>query len=129
MSVGLAILVGLGGGIGSTLRFGADSWLRPLFSGSISWSTVLINTSGSLLLGILTGVFAGIPEAATLTVLGSGVLGGYTTFSTASVEAATLLRAGKLRAAATYAGGTLVISAVAAVLGLTLGHLLTASTQ
>jgi CrcB protein len=56
-------------------------------------------------------------------VLGTGFLGGYTTFSTASVEAARLLRAGEGVRAAVQAGGMLVLSVAASWLGLALGRL------
>ncbi len=115
MRVAVVAFVGVGGALGAALRFGVDSWLRPTFSGHIPWSTVAINVSGSLLLGLFTGLLAPSPL---LAVLGSGVLGGYTTLSTASVEAATLLRARQWGPALTYAVTTLVLSVLGGILGL-----------
>ena len=119
MTPTLVVLVGLGGAAGSALRFGADSWLRPLFAGAISWPTLIINVSGSLLLGILTGLFAA--DAPALAILGTGAMGGYTTLSTASVEAATLLLTRRFGLALVYALGTLILSVAGAITGLWVG--------
>lgn len=85
--------------------------------------TLLINVSGSLLLGVLTGLGqAGTIPASTVAVLGTGMMGGYTTFSTASVETVQLLRSGKTRLAVLNGLGMLVVSVGAAALGLWIGR-------
>ena len=84
------------------------------------WGTALINVSGSLLLGLLTGLGTrGLPSDAVL-VLGTGLLGGWTTFSTASVETVRLLQQGRAAASLGYGLGVLVLSIAAALLGLAL---------
>jgi CrcB protein len=80
--------------------------------------------TGSLVLAWITGWWAfHTGDPGLKLVLGTGFLGGYTTFSTASVEAARLLRAGQGWRLALHAGGMLVLSVVAAAIGLWLGRL------
>ncbi|MGO1317553.1 MAG: fluoride efflux transporter FluC [Cellulomonadaceae bacterium] len=116
-------LVAAAGAVGSVLRFVVDGWVAERVRTRIPLGTVLVNVTGSFLLGVVVGLGAGrIPEPLG-TVLGVGLLGGYTTFSTASVEAVTVAaqgRGGALRAAA-HAGGMLAASLGAAWLGLSLG--------
>ncbi|WP_350258885.1 CrcB family protein [Scrofimicrobium sp. R131] len=107
-------LVGLGGAIGAALRFAIDFYLGQLFSRPSPWVTMFINITGSFVLG----VFAGSLSGPWLTVLGTGLMGGYTTFSTASVEAASLLRARDWGSGLAAALGTLVLGIGAALLGL-----------
>ncbi|XPP26166.1 MAG: fluoride efflux transporter FluC [Leucobacter sp.] len=91
----------------------------------LPWGTIAINLSGSLLLGVLLGLAAGLwvsPEW--VQILGVGFLGGYTTFSTASFETVRLLQE-RRRGAALFNGiGVLVAAAAAAGLGYWLGILL-----
>lgn len=82
-----ALWVALAGGSGAGARFLVDSWVRPRVPASLPWSTHLINISGSLLLGLIVGAGTGDSWHA---IAGMGFLGGYTTFSTASVETAHL---------------------------------------
>lgn len=85
--------------------------------------TVLVNVTGSFVLGLVTGLGgAGTIAVPMVTVLGTGMMGGYTTFSTASVETVQLLRSGKTRLAVLNGLGMLVVSVGAAALGLWLGR-------
>ena len=128
----LALGVALAGALGAMARFGIDTGLDRLLASRPSasrgrgrpfpWATLLINVSGSLLLGLLAGLAArqGVesPTVSTaFTVLGVGFCGGYTTFSTASVGTATMLREGRHLAAAGNAVGTLALTVAAAALG------------
>ncbi|KIQ07620.1 MULTISPECIES: fluoride efflux transporter CrcB [Curtobacterium] len=121
------LLVAVGGGAGAALRFVLDGLVkgrvaRSRFAG-FPVGTLLINVSGSLLLGVLTGLGqAGTIPASTVAVLGTGMMGGYTTFSTASVETVQLLRSGKTRLAVLNGLGMLVVSVGAAALGLWIGR-------
>jgi CrcB protein len=83
--------------------------------------TMVVNASGSLVLGFLTGLslYHGLGPR-TLTVLGLGLCGGYTTFSTASWESLHLLRSGHGRAAALYTFGGLAVCLAGAGAGLAL---------
>lgn len=118
------ILIALGGGLGAIARYLVDRgtnalthrWLR---GNAIPWGTVLINVTGSFLLGFVAGWWMFHPwDPNGKLVLGLGFLGGYTTFSTASVEAARLILAGRGIAAAIQAVGMLVASVAAVGIGL-----------
>ncbi|ROS66910.1 camphor resistance protein CrcB [Curtobacterium sp. PhB172] len=121
------LLVTVGGGVGAALRFLLDGLVKTRTSGSrtagVPLGTVLINVSGSLVLGLLTGLGqAGTIPLPAVAVLGTGMMGGYTTFSTASVETVQLLRSGKPRLAVLHGLGMLVVSVGAAALGLWIGR-------
>ncbi len=121
-----ALWVMLAGGLGTVARFWLDSVLSARLKRPFSWAIPLINVSGSFVLGVLAAFAASDSGLSTvLAVVGVGFLGGYTTFSTASVDAWRLARAesGGILFALLYAGGTVVASVAAAVLGLWLGGL------
>jgi CrcB protein len=86
------VAVGLTGGLGAALRFLADGTIRHHTSGTYPVGTMVINFTGSLLLGVLTGLVVqqAVPHS-WQAVIGTGLLGGYTTFSTASFETVRLL--------------------------------------
>ncbi len=116
------LVVAVGGGIGAALRFLLDGVVKPRVPG-FPVATLLINVSGSLVLGIVTGAGqAGALPLPVVAVLGTGMMGGYTTFSTASVETVQLLRSGKPRLAVLNGLGMLVVSVGAAALGLLIGR-------
>ena len=114
-----------GGGIGAATRLLLDDLISARIRSTYPVGTIAINVSGSLLLGLLTGLVLGgvVPDGWRL-VLGTGFLGGYTTFSTASLETVRLLADGRTRASLANAVGTLVASVIAASLGLWVGALL-----
>mgnify|MGYP001041880048 CR=1 FL=1 len=119
MTVWVVAGVGLFGGLGALTRFVQDTLVKAHVSSGFPWGTVSINVIGSFLLGLITGLamFAGEAEQWKI-VVGSGFCAGYTTFSTAMFDAATLARAGRWRAAAVDVIGTLVLSVGAAALGI-----------
>lgn len=108
------ILVALAGGLGASLRLVTDGMIRSLAGDRLPWGTFVINVAGSAALGAMLGLS---PGSRTATILGTGLLGGFTTFSTASFEAAALALEQRRVAAAGYAFGTLVASVAAAALG------------
>lgn len=117
------ILIALAGGLGSLARFLLDGWVsaraRALFPRlGVPLGTFLINVTGSLLLGMIAGwwMFHTGDPTWKLT-LGTGFLGGYTTFSTASVEGARLILSGRAMAAIVHAGGMLIAAIAAAAFG------------
>lgn len=121
------LLVSLGGGVGAALRFWLDGLVkarvRGTAPGGFPLGTFVINVSGSLVLGVLTGLGeSGALGPSMVAVLGTGMMGGYTTFSTASVETVQLLRSGKTRTAVLNGLGMLVVSVGAAALGLLIGR-------
>jgi len=116
------VVVAVGGGVGAALRFVLDGVVKARVT-RFPLGTLLINVSGSLVLGFVTGLGeAGTLAAPMVAVLGTGMMGGYTTFSTASVETVQLLRSGKTRLAVLNGLGMLVVSVGAAALGLQLGR-------
>ncbi len=114
------LLVFLGAGLGGVLRHGVNFAAVRLGS-SFPWGTLGINVLGSVLMGVVTGWFAlrGGPPQARL-FLATGMLGGFTTFSTFSLEAFTLIERGDWGAALAY----VVISVLAGIGGLALALLL-----
>jgi fluoride exporter len=120
MTPGIFLLLALAGGAGAALRFVVDGAVGRVLGTRVPWGTALINVSGSFVLGLLTGLaLHGLPEAV-LAVLGTGLLGGYTTFSTASVDTVRLLQQRRYAASLVYGVGVLVVSVAAALLGLAL---------
>jgi len=114
-----ALLVG--GGIGAGARYVLDGAIMRGRSGAFPLGVLVVNVLGSFLLGLLTG----IPHVAAvwLTILGVGVLGGFTTFSTVAVETALLAQRGRRDWAWVNLVGTLVACVVAAAIGFTIGGL------
>lgn len=109
----------LAGGVGAVLRYLVDLGIAQLAGRRFPWGIFLVNLSGSFALGLVT---AALPGAEIL--LGAGLLGGYTTFSTAMLDAVALWRDGERPAAAFDAVGMLLLGLLAAGLGLALGSVL-----
>ena len=109
------LFVGLGGAVGSMLRYGVS---RIPFRGSFPLATLLVNLLGAVLIGYVTGMARSrqAPENLVL-FLKTGVCGGFTTFSTFSLEAFTLLQNGKYL----YAGLYLLLSVAGCLGGIWLG--------
>jgi CrcB protein len=115
-------LICLAGGVGSALRLLVDGAIRGRFGTAYPVGTTVINVTGSLGLGLLTGAAAqaGLPHDLLL-ILGGGLMGGYTTFSTASLETVRLAQAGRIGAALANGVGMLVVCVAAAGLGIVVG--------
>ncbi|MCW1806569.1 fluoride efflux transporter CrcB [Brachybacterium squillarum] len=125
MSPLLFVLLSLAGGLGAATRFALDGVIRSRAGESLPWGTILINVTGSFLLGLVTGMVGHhLLAGSAQLVLGTGFLGGYTTFSTASLETVRLLQAGRRRDGIVNALGTLVAATTSAAIGLLLGSLL-----
>ena len=119
------LLLTLAGAAGAGTRFILDSLVRPKVPTPLPLSTMAINVGGSLLLGVLAGaVLAARVPAEWQTILGTGFLGGYTTFSTASVETIRLIQSRRSGLAVVYSLGTLILSLAAVATGIGLGRLL-----
>jgi CrcB protein len=108
------ILTALAGGLGAALRLVTDGVVRSVAGTRLPWGTLVINVAGSLALGALVG---SEPAARTLTVVGTGLLGGFTTFSTASFETAVLVLERRRLAGVGYAVLTLTAAVCAAAVG------------
>jgi CrcB protein len=117
------VAAALGGALGALGRWGVAEAL-PHGPGSWPWATLLVNLTGCLVLGLLLGaVFARRPDSAWLRpFLGTGVCGGYTTFSAFAVESVQLTDAGRPGIAAGYALVTVVGGVAASALGLLAGR-------
>jgi fluoride exporter len=114
----------LAGAVGAPVRYLVDGFVGDRVEGVSPWGTFVINMTGSLLLGFLTGLalYHSFPKAPKL-VLGTGFCGAYTTFSTFSFETVSLVEEGAFTEAVSNALGTLVIGALAAAAGLALAAL------
>ena len=117
------LLVALCGGLGAVTRFVLDSAIAARNRRPYPVGTLVINVTGSFLLGLLTAWAArrGPGAAEIRAALGTGFLGGYTTFSTASVELVRLARAGRSGTAVVLGVGMLLASVAAAAAGAWLG--------
>jgi CrcB protein len=117
----MAGIVGFGGAAGALLR-DAVAVSFAAAKGHIPWGTVGINLSGCLALGMLLGILAlQFPRSRLARLLlGTGVIGAYTTFSTFMVETVELLRGRFDGAAAVYVSVTVIGGLAAAAVGLVL---------
>jgi len=117
------LLVGLGGGIGSMLRYVA--WL--LFSSrSFPYATLAVNIAGSFGIGLLLamGIKSSVLSDDWKLFLATGICGGFTTFSAFSAENMVMLQSGKYSIAFLYIGLSLIAGIGAAWLGFKAGYLL-----
>ena len=119
MTPGLLLAVALAGGVGAAARLVVDGVARSLVPARWPVGTALINVSGSLLLGVVTGlVLAGVLDPVWRAVLGTGVLGGFTTFSAFSLETANMLIRGQTILAVAYAVSSVAGSVMLLFIGL-----------
>ena len=113
------ITVFFGAGIGGLLRLAANR-TGILLSLSFPWSTLFVNVSGSLAIGLIAGWFALRSQAGqTLRLfLTTGVLGGYTTFSAFALDTALLWERGQVWGSAFYVASSVLLSIAGVFLGL-----------
>jgi CrcB protein len=114
------LVVFVGAGIGGSIRHGMNIWVAHFLGTHFPWHTFVINVLGSLVMGLLAGWFAErgghlghIPLFFT-----TGILGGFTTFSTFSLDAVLLWERHEHLLAALYVGGSVVCAIVGLVIGL-----------
>jgi CrcB protein len=112
------LAVAAGGALGSVARLGVGLFARSVAPGW-PWGTLFVNLLGSLLIGVLVGLF-GLRPASDVLRLGliTGVLGGFTTFSAFSMETIEMLRAGDTGSALVYVATSLVFGLAACAVGL-----------
>lgn len=115
--------VALGGAIGSTARYALELAL-PWNGHSVPWTTLAINVLGSGLLGLLLGLLPQAEQRLPRAFLGTGVLGGFTTFSTYAVQANMLVDRGEAGPVLGYLAGTLLAALAAAWAGGRMGRAL-----
>lgn len=118
--------VALGGALGSVSRYWLSGLVASRFGETFPWGTLVINVTGSFIIGIFAAL--AIPEgrldpqsrAFTTQFLMIGVCGGYTTFSSFSLQTLNLLRDREWL----YAGGNILLSVVLCMVAVWLGYLL-----
>ena len=118
--------VAIGGALGSVARYGVGGLVSDKFGGTFPWGTLAVNVTGSFIIGFLGALTA--PEGKmgsqsrvlATQLLMTGVCGGYTTFSSFSLQTLNLLRDGEWL----YAGGNILLSVVLCLVAVWLGYLL-----
>lgn len=111
------LAVAAGGSLGSVARYLVGIGFGRLLGPKFPWGTLFINISGSLLMGLFAGLFAirwDLPQAVRI-FLTVGVCGGYTTFSTFSLDAFYLIERGEAVAAGAYMLASVVLSVAALI--------------
>jgi len=110
--------------IGAPARYLIDGLVQDRTSGAFPWGTFVVNVSGCLALGLLTGfsLYHGLDPTAR-TVIGTGGLGAYTTFSTFTFETVRLAEEGAVNDAVRNAVGSLLAGLAAASAGLAIAAL------
>ena len=118
------LVVFLGAGIGGALRHGVNLASAKLFGRGFPFGTLIVNVVGSLAMGLLAGYFAyrtGVPQHMRL-FLTTGILGGFTTFSAFSLDAALLMERHAYGLAAAYVAVSVAVSLAALFAGLAIFH-------
>ena len=124
--IAASLFVAFGGGLGAWLRFLVGrAWsgaLGPVRAGDFPYGTLTVNVLGSLLMGLLVGWLAryGSHGEGTRLFLAVGLLGGFTTFSSFSLDFVSILERGQPGLACLYAGLTVIAGFVSLFLGLIL---------
>lgn len=115
----------VGGALGTGFRYGLSTLIHSAFrQPKFPYGTFIINVTGSFAIGILATLFAARPSSSEVmrAALMTGVLGGYTTFSSFSLETYNLMRDGRMDAAIFYALASVVLGLVAVWLGMRLAQ-------
>lgn len=109
----------LAAAIGAPARYLIDGFVQDHTGGAFPWGTFVVNVSGCFALGVLTGLglYQGLGDT-TRTIVGTGGLGAYTTFSTFTFETVRLAEEGAVDDALRNAGASFVVGLAAASLGL-----------
>jgi len=116
------LLVAVFGGFGAVARFVVDGLVRGRVRSIGSVGTVIINVTGAIALGIIAGLVAAhIAQPDWQIVIGTGFLGGYTTFSTTSFETVRLIQQGRFRLAVVLALSQLALALAGATGGYAIG--------
>lgn len=116
----LILFVSAGGAVGAGLRYLVNEAFAVRGLHAFPWATLTVNVVGSLLMGLLIGMFAvrSIAAPELRAFLTTGILGGFTTFSAFSIDFAKLVEGGEVGAAAAYAAASVALSIAAVFLGL-----------
>ena len=115
------LLVGLGGALGAMSRYGFGLFIGRFHHGSFPLGTFGVNIIGSLIMGLLIGYLARetpVLQSEIRLLVAIGALGGFTTFSSFSLDIVALIERGNLALAALYAIASLIIGVLALFIGL-----------
>jgi CrcB protein len=120
------LLIALGGAAGATTRYLVDAWIAQRAGGAFPWGTLVVNVSGSLILGLLfaLAVERGVLPASVRGPLLIGFIGAYTTFSTLMLESWRLIEDGAVVLGMVNLVGSSMIGMIALVGGLMIGRAL-----
>lgn len=116
--------IAVGAAAGGVSRYYLSSAVQQRLGATFPWGTLLINVTGSLLLGFIIRYAMATPAVSVemRALLTTGFCGGYTTFSTYSYETATLLEDGQYERAAAYAVGSMLVALIATFCGFMLAR-------
>ena len=116
----MVLSIAAGGAIGSVLRHFAGVRALAMFGPAFPYGTLFVNVIGSFVMGVMVALFAhlGNPSQEMRAFLTVGLLGGFTTFSSFSLDAATLYERGQIGAAGLYIALSLILSLAAIFAGL-----------
>jgi CrcB protein len=120
------LIVFLGGGLGAALRHGINIFAARFAGTGFPYGTLFINVAGSLAMGLIAEYFAlkaGLPQRWRL-FLTTGILGGFTTFSAFSLEAALLYERGQIAGSAIYVVASVVLAIGALFVGMAIVRVL-----
>ena len=120
------VLVGLGGAAGAVTRYLVDSWIAQRTAAAFPWGTLVVNVSGSFVLGVLfaLAIERDVLPGDTRLPLMVGFVGAYTTFSTLMLESWRLIDGGAVGLALVNLAGSTVVGLAAVVAGLIVGRAL-----
>jgi CrcB protein len=118
-----AVAIAIAGALGALARWGVGSWFGQRFP-SFAWGTLVVNVSGSFVLGLLFALLIerAVGSATMRLALTTGLLGAYTTFSTFSLETMRMFEEGATGSAFANIGLSLVLGLAAVWLGVSLGR-------
>jgi len=124
--IGDILVVAAGAGVGGGLRYALGGWMAERWGTTFPWHTFAINVSGAFFLGVLMALSTerGIGDAHWRLLIGVGVLGGYTTFSTLAYESMALIDRGLVLSGALNMFGSGLAGLAAVLLGLVVGRAL-----
>jgi CrcB protein len=120
------LLIGLGAALGANMRYLLGQLVAQRMGAGFPYGTLLINVLGSLGIGLFLGLVGTPyePSTAWRLLIVTGLMGGFTTFSTFSYETFTLFTLGRWQEALLYAAGSVTVGLVATAAGVRLSQLL-----
>lgn len=119
------LYIAIGGAVGALARYGLGGWVQSRAGFGFPWGTLIVNVLGCLMIGFAMRYLEAVRLPAEMRALiGVGVLGAFTTFSTFSYETVALVEEGAWARAAAYSIGSLALGIVAVYAGISLSRYL-----